>query len=260
MSNTSSRNLMICALGGNGLLDLDSRIYIEDIQEDVTIDQETAKRALYGIHPLTNPMHQSISITVTFMVKERDRAARMAVIQKVRGWAGNGWFTTNIRPTQRIYVYCTKPPKFETFDWTARMDIRFTAYGEAYWQDITPVTVSSTSAAASATKTITPAGTENCFLEAEITPSGGSLTTVNIAVGSQHLKLEGLSVASGATLSIYYDEHHLLHIESGNTHLLNKRTGDSADDIILSAGAANSVSLTFNRACSYTLKARGLWK
>ena len=254
------RDLLTCALGGVGLLDLDDRIYIEDIRDDIAIDHETAKRPSYGLYPLNDPNHQSITVTVTFMVKERDRVARAAVIQKVRGWADKGWLTTNLHPDQQLYVFCTQPPPSESLKWNAKMDIKFTAYGEAYWQEIVPLSASSSSAASSATRAITPRGTQDCFLEAQIAPSSGTLTSVTITVGTQQFKLTGLSVTSAAPLLIYYDELHNLHIESGGTSLLSKRSGDSSDDIILTAGQPNTVTMTFSRACNYTIKARGLWK
>ena len=254
------RTDITCALNGPGLADLDSRIYVEDISEEVNIDQETIQRAHYGLFPLNNPGRGSIKIKVKFMIKERNRTERMTVIQKVRGWATQGWFTMNTRPGQQLYVFCTKPPAFETFDLTARMEIEFTAYGEAFWQDITPVQVKVTSAVSSATASITPNGTQECFLEAEIAPSSGTLTSVTITVGTQTLALSGLSVTKTTPLKIYYDELHLLHIVSGSTSLLNKRSAASSDDILLVPNQSNSVGLTFSRACTYTIKARGLWK
>ena len=149
---------------------------------------------------------------------------------------------------------------YETFDLTARMEIEFAAYGEAFWQDITPVQVSVTSAVSSASASITPSGNQETFLEAEIAPSSGTLTSVTITVGTQTIALSGLSVTNTAPLKIYYDELHLLHIESGSTSLLSKRSAASADDIRLIPGQSNAVSLTFSRACTYTIKARGLWR
>jgi len=254
------RTDITCTLNGHGLAVLDSSIYIEDISEEVTVEQETIQRAPYGMFPLNNPGRSSVKIKVKFMIKEKDRTDRMTVIQKVRGWATNGWFTMNTRPDQRLYVFCTKPPALETFDWKARMEMEFSAYGEAFWQDVTPVTVVSDSAASSATVSITPTGTQDTFLEAEIAPSSGTLTSVSITSGGRTIALSGLSVTSSAPLEIYYDELHILHIESGGTSLLSKRSAASADDIILKAGRSNSVSLTFGRACNYTIKARGLWK
>lgn len=254
------RTDITCALNGPGLADLDSRIYVEDITEDVSNDMETMQRAPYGLFPMNSPGRGSITIKVKFMIKERNRTERMTVFQKVRGWATQGWFTMNTRPGQQLYVFCTKPPSFETFDLTARMEIEFSAYGEAFWQDITPVQVKVTSAVSSASASITPSGTQDCFLEAEIAPSSGTLTSVTITVGSQTLALSGLSVTKTAPLKIYYDELHILHIESGSSSLLSKRSAESADDIILVHGQSNTVSLTFSRACTYTIKARGLWK
>ena len=250
-----------CALNGIGLADLDSRIYVEDVKEKVNISADTTKRSGYGLFPMNNPGRDSMTITVTFMLKERTRTSRAVLLQTVRGWCGDGWFTKNTRPTQRIYVFCTKEPEIDTFDVKTRYQIEFTAYGEAFWQYITPVTVKKTSAVSSATESITPTGTQKAFLEAEIAPSSGTLTSVTITVGTQVLALSGLSVTKTAPLKIFYDELHILHIESGGgSSLMSCRSAASVDDIVLVPGQANSISLAFSRACTYTLTARGLWK
>lgn len=253
------REDITCALGGVNLHGLDSRIYVEDIKETVNDKMETATRAGYGTFPLTEPERDSLVITVTCFVKEKSRAAREAVYQKIRGWATKGWFTKSTLPGQRIYVYCTKPPDTETFE-NARLEIEFTAYGEAYWQDATPVEVASSSAVTSASVVIHPNGTKDCFLEAEIKPSGGTLTDVSISVGSQLIELAGLSTASGTILLISYNALHVLQIKSGSTSVLKRRTPASSDEIILEAGADNTVELAFNTACTYKIKARSLWR
>ena len=108
------RTDITCTLNGAGLTDLDSRIYIEDITEEVTVSQETIQRAHYGMFPMNNPGRESIAVKVKFMIKEKDRTNRMSVIQAIRGWAREGWFTMNTRPGQQLYVFCTKPPAIET--------------------------------------------------------------------------------------------------------------------------------------------------
>lgn len=249
-----------CALDGIGVQDLDDRIYVEDVQEDTAIDQKTADRAGYGLFPLNEGGHQSKTITVKVMIKERNRAARMQVARLIQGWATKGWLTSNMFPGLRIYVFCNKMPQVSAFEVSDRLEMKFIAYGEAYWQEITPLTINQTSAVSSNTHSITPRGTQKCFLEAQIAPSSGTLTSVTITVDSQSLALSGLSVTASAPLKIFYDELHILHIESGNTSLLSKRSAASADDIILTPGVANTVSMTFSRACNYTLYARGLFK
>lgn len=254
------RTDIACVLNGIGIDELDNRIYVEDIREEVTDKQETMQRALYGLFPIGPPRRESVTIKIQFMIKEKDRAERMTVIQRVRGWAVQGWFSMNTRPGQRIYVFCTKATGFETFDWKARMELELTAYGEAFWQDATPVSVSSASAVSTATVSITPSGTQDTFLEAQIAPSSGTLTSVSITAGGRVLALSGLSVTKQTPLMIFYDEGHILHIESGGVSQLSRRSQESADDLILTAGQSNEVSMTFGRACTYTIKARGLWK
>lgn len=253
------RREFACALNGVELNDVDERIYIEDIREETTYTNETAKRAGYGIFPLSAPEPDSMQIRVTLHIKAKDLTERMSVLQEILGWATQGWFTRSQRPFQRIYVYCTKPPTV-TSERSTRFEITFTAMGEACWQDTAPVTVSVTTAAASGTKTITPLGTRDCFLEAEITPSSGTLTSVSLTVGTQFITLDGLSVAGGTTLKLYYDELHLLRMEAGGVSVADKRTAASSDHIRLKPRTAQSVAVAFSRACTYKLIARGLWR
>lgn len=254
------RTDITCALNGIGLDELDSRIYVEDIKESTKVAQDTMQRAYGGLFPLNEPGRESTVITVQFMMKIRDRAERSEVIQRIRGWAAQGWFTMNTRPGQRIWVYCTKEAEYGAFDRSARCEIEFTAYGEACWQNITPVSVSGTAAVGTTTAEITPDGTRKAYLEAEITPPSGTLTAVSVSIGGKSITLNGLSVTNAAPLVIRYDELQILHIESGGVSQLSKRSAASADDLMLEAGQKNTVTLTVDRACAYAIRARGLWK
>lgn len=254
------RTDITCALGGVSLHELDSRIFVENIKETPNTGIETAKRSGYGTFPMAEPERISLVITVTVYVKERDRTARQAVIDAIKGWCGQGWFTKSTKPGKRIYVFCTKMPEEEAFDVSSRMEIEFTAYGEAYWQNTNPSFVVPYDAVSSGNATLKTSGTQDCFLEATITPSGGTLTSVSISVGNQRLELTGLSVANETQLRIYYDEMHILRIVNGSTSLISKKTADSSDDILLPPNASSTISFTFNTNCYYQFMARGLWK
>ena len=254
------RTEITCSLNDIGVQDLNDRIYVEDIKEEPKVSMETANRAGFGLFPMTKPYREELTIKVTLYVKDRNRLRRQDIFDKIMGWCGEGWFRRNTRPEQRIYVFCTKYPTLETFSLSSRLEIEFSAYGFPYWQDINPVRVSSSSAAQNATATIRPNGTKDTFLEAEITPGSGTLTSVTITKGTQSITLSGLAATPQAPLQIYYDDLHLLHIEIGGVSQLSKRTAASVDDIILKAGVDNEISLAFSTACSYTVKARGLWK
>lgn len=255
------RELITCALNNAGLFELDDRIYVENITEEINVDHEAANRADYGMIPLNVARHKSIVLTVKLMIKERIRHERDSVIRKIQGWAKQGWLTTNMRPGKRLYVFCTKYPKVEAFKTTERLEVQFTAYGEAYWQDTVPLSFQSESASSSATVEVNPECTHECFFEAIITNKDSTdLTSVTIAIGSKSLQLTGLTIGADETVSIYYDDLHLLHIESDGTSLLSKRTASSADDLILEPDSTNTITLTFDVSCDYTVNIRRLWE
>ncbi len=256
----SGKYSMNCALNGVDILGLDFKLYVEDIIETPEIAVETAKRPDYGLFLVNNTGHDSLKITVKFMIKARRKDERMDIIRKVYAWATNGYLTVSYRPGLRVYVHCTKLPKAETFDWTNRMEIEFTAYNEAYWEDVEPVT-ETLEAATTASATIKPNGTRKCYLEADITnTSESSLTSVVLATANEAITLSGISVDAGDTVTIGYDLNHFLCIEADSVSLLQYRTYNSADDIMLTAGVDNTVTCTTNVECTTVFKARGLYR
>lgn len=254
---TSNRQIMACTLNGADFSGIDEKLYIEDIQEVTTLSVETDKRPGHGRTLLNAPAHDTIQIKLRFMVKERDREARMSIISAIQAWAVAGWLTVSYRSMQRIFVYPTEFPPVTAWQWTNRLEITFTAFGEAYWQDIAPVTASGTGA--SGTASLTPLGTDTCYLEAEITPSA-ALTSAVLTVNGRTITLSGISVASGKTLTIHYDTDHRLCIDADGVSLLAYRTGDSADDLLLIPKQANEITFTFSASCAYEFQARGIWR
>ena len=251
---------MTCALGGVSFLGLDEKLYLEEIEEAPNIVVETGKRPYYGQILLNTPGVDTLTVTLTFMVKKCDRQERQDVIDKVSGWATEGYLTVGHRPGKRLYVVCTQRPKTKTFSWTERMTIIFTAYSESCWEEVTPTTLTLTGTSAS-TSTFKPNGTRPCFLEAEITNAGSAaLTSLTLTANGKSIALSGISVAVGSKVTIAYDERHLLSIKSGSTSLLAYRTAASQDDLLLNPGVNNSVSIVTNVTCGTVLKARGMWR
>ena len=253
------RTLMTCALGGTGLYDLDDRIYINDIQESPVVSVETADRPYYGQYLVGVTAKNTLTVTVRFMIKEQDRAARMAVIQKICGWATRGYLESNIHPNQRLYVVCTQLPEVKTYAWHEEMAVVFTAYGEACWEEITPVSYTVASATNAASTTFKPGGTRPCFLEAEITNNANSaLTSVVLTANGESITISGISVAKNQKVILTYDEWHRMVITANGVSVMDKRTG--ADDLMLNAGVSNSVSCVTNVACKTIFYARGLYR
>ena len=88
------RETFRAALDGAQLDELDSRIYIEDISENIKLAVETMKRARNGQWLVSAPDHDELEVKITLMIKARQPEERMDVIEKIMGWATSGLTTT----------------------------------------------------------------------------------------------------------------------------------------------------------------------
>lgn len=252
------REMLACALNGQEFLALDPRLYIQDIEEQARTRVETAALAGGGQRALGGCRREGLTVTLRFMVKERDRAARQRVIDRVNAWAGEGWLTCSTRPEQRLYVLCTQPAGSAARKWSEDLQVVFAAYDRACWQERYPVSVTMSGQAGEAE--LRPMGSQPCCLEAEITNvSGGTVNRALLAAQGQKVEFAGLSLAAGKKLSISYDAHHLLCAAVDGEGRLACRTADSDDDVRLTPGQSNAVRFEADGACDVTLYARGEW-
>lgn len=245
-----------CALNGEGLHAVDPRIYIQDIKEQVRMTVSTAVRPVFGGTLMNTPERESLAVTVRFMVKESDLQDRQLVIQRVNGWAKEGWLTISTRPDQRLYVVCTQPAGHETFKWHADMELTFTAYDGACWQDIYPASCNGNGK--SLNLVLATRGTRQCYLEAKIAnTSANTVNSLSLSANGKTIAFAGLNLPSGKTLELRYDERRMLGAFIDNTGKLSCRTAASADDIVLRPTWGNGVVFTADQACGVTLYARG---
>lgn len=254
-----NKYMMRCALNGVDLYTLSDRIYIQDIEEKPEVKINTIARPYYGLSASGSMAHDSMTVKITFMIKEKNRVFRAAILQKICAWATKGYLTTSTRLNQRAYVWCTELPEMRTFVWHEDMTITFTAYGEGCWEDTEPITHTISGETLAELETFNVRGTLPCFLEADITnTSGETLTAITLSANGQSIVLSGLSIANETRVEIRYDEQHYLCISSGDTSLLDHRTG--ADDLILYPGPNNQISCATDVECSTTFKARGMYR
>ena len=253
-------------LNNQGLHDLDERIIITDVQESAPrMRTVTAANAHYDGQRVTRRTRQSLSLTVSFLIREYDTARRKHLCSTVCAWANTGgWLTISDRPGQRLRVCCeTLPAVSSSLRWTEPLTITFTAWEMPFWQDESPVrTFLSVSAGKAASAVIRPHGDAPCtFLEGSFTNTGtANVSSLTIAAGSSvfHLNDPAL-IPPGATLTIGYDDNLLLYIRTGDASMLHARSADSSDDLTLTPGRPCAVSITGSQNLSVTLQARGLY-
>lgn len=244
-----------CALDGKAFLGLDPRLYIEDLEESVKVAAETAA-GLDGTALLGEPVRESLTVTLTFLVKERDPGRRSEILSRVNGWAQKGWLTMSSRPWQRLYVVCVHPAEGRAKPWHSTAQLVWTAFERPYWTDEEPVRAVVTGASAMAR--MLPRGTRRCPLEAEIeNESGGTVNSLTLAANGRTVAFSGLNLGAGETLRLYYDKRGLLHAETDQGGKLDCRTAESDDGIWLEPGRMNTVQVNAEGVCRTLLYARG---
>ncbi|MGN0970885.1 MAG: hypothetical protein ACI4OY_02945 [Aristaeellaceae bacterium] len=240
---------------------VDPAIYVTDVQETpASYDTTTLQRAKGDGLRVLRRLRESLQVRVTFMVRETDVGRRRDIVQRVSAWAmGGKYLAIGDRLGQRLRVMCeTLPGITSALKWTQELTMVFTAYAMPYWEAETPIRASFTGTWG--TSVIRNTGTAPCFLEAEISnTSGETLTGVAMEADGHAMGFSGLSLGAGKTLKLFYDDNWLLRAEVDGASVLNRRTSDSADDLMLPPGKATTVTISAEKAVSVTLKARGLW-
>lgn len=221
-------------LNDQALADVDPDIYINDISykaisKEYNKSRPAGRDGVYSAQPYI----ESNSVTVSFTVRRYSTRIRQEVVQNVARWCSEGgWLKTSDRPSQKLYVRCTKLPTIgSVMRWLDAITVEFTAYDHPYWVDEYPLDVDISSGDETS---FWLNGVEHAPIEATIT-ANEALTAFSIYVGNTTIALSGLNIAQGGTVEISYtDEHHILEIKSGTTSLLDKRTGN--DDLIAIPG------------------------
>lgn len=249
-------------LNGIGLQDIDPAIIVLDVSyQSPQIDTQTAEHARYNGARVLRQKFGSTSVNIQFEVHEYSPSIRQSIVDRVTAWAmSGGVLTTDDRPGRRLTVICTNPPTVSSVErWTGRITVSLSAIDNPFWQDNEP-TLLIMSGTNEEGNLYAPGAAADPFVEVEVKPSG-TLTSATLTAGDTSIILSGLSIPSGKTLSLYYDERQTLHIERLDTgaSMLNKRTAASDDDLMIPYNKFSRCSFTTNVQSTVTFKVRGLY-
>ena len=240
------------------LRSVDDSIYIDDIAYQSASQDHIANRLVgrNGAYSYGAYIKES-KVTVSFMLRQYQTENRQSVMQSIIGWCVNGgWLKTSDRPNQRMYVVCTKLPSVTSVkQWLGNLTIEFTAYDYPFWMDEQPERVVLTQGN---TASVFVSGVYKTDVEAVITP-GATMEGFTITCAGTSIELSDINIPQGQDVRISYtDDHHILKIESNGVSLLDKRTADSDDDLVLSPGM-NSVEFDCESSATCTLLIRGVY-
>lgn len=237
---------------------IDDSIYVADVSySSLSYNRTTTKLGNRSGSYSGNEYFPENKVTVSFSVRQYDTSTRQNVIQAINAWCRNGgWLKVSDRPDMRMYVRCSKPAVVSSIlRWTDYLTVELTAYDYPFWTDEVPVT--EIMEAGHEYEIYVP-GVYKTDVEAVIV-SSSALTNVTIECGDTAIELDGINVPAEQPITISYtDDHHILQIESGGDSLLDKRTPDSYDNLVMEPGK-NVVAFSANASAVCTLLIKGVY-
>ncbi len=243
-----------CALNGAQLHDVDERIHITDVKEPAPrLRITTAAVPVDGLR-LLRSARESVTVQVTFLIREYDVVQRRTVLQNVCAWAARGGvLTTGDRPGQQLHVRCTGLPQYGAMAWLDEMILTFTAYDVPFWEQTEAVKVTASDSA----ELLLPGTAEHCPVNCTVQNAGDApLTQLHLQSGDTALQLEGLQIEPGAEVTAAVEDGHL-RIHSGGESLLHCRTAESSDLLLGRCGESCAVSVSGDQPVLATFWARG---
>lgn len=252
-------------MNGQGLQDVDGSIYILDVEEsEPSVNISTAENAKSdGMHIL-NTARESLQIAITAEVHEYSIERRAKVIERMQAWAQDGALRVNYRPGQRLECVCTSLPSVgSALRWTSPVSMAFTAFVVPYWlsedlqwaQITTPTTYAETALRPTGTAKETP-----LWFTAR-NESGETLNTMTIACPDTNTKflLGNLGIPPGGTVEAGYTNLGYLYIKGNGASVMNRRTADSTDDVLLKQQYGNTIVAAADAPATFSFSARGRW-
>jgi len=251
------------ALNDVYLDEVDESIILQSIEESAPNMTRNAMNIGGGIGMIaTDFSRRYLDISVEFAINTiDDMELRASVISKVNEWAKNGGtLTVNYRPKQRLNVVCTTlPGTGYVREWTNTYSVVLRALIVPYWEQNEENLMRITSSNGQVRFSLD--GTETAPLYFTGTNrSSQTLNSMKLKLGNQVMRFTGLGLATGDRIVV--DEvngvQRIRKIAANNTEsdLMSRRTAESVDDILLNPGE-NTIELTTDRQCEFTLRARG---
>lgn len=250
-------------LNGKSLMDISQAIQIVDVTESEP--KETVKSASFGLADGTRLLgvkRESMAVRVDFMIRDQDMMRRTHSYDRILQWArGCGYLSISDRPEQRLFVERAELPTMGSVKkWTSVLSATFTAYAKPFWESAFSTAASVTTASTVGSALLfAPGNAENCLMEAEITAAGGTVNRLTITTDDSKMSFTGLNLIKGETLRITYTDKGFLEMKIGEKSVMDKRTGESSDELTLTPGKNETVRFEADKACTAVFRTRGRW-
>ena len=249
-------------MDGTALSSIDDKILVLDIKyTPATVQRKTERLANRPGARAYGKTIGSAQAVITFEIHEYDTVKRQEICDKITAWANGMYLRTSDKAWKRMRCVCDKYPSVQSKKWTEPVTMTFSAYNPPFWQDMNPVvlTLGGTSGATSGSGSVfVPGNAEDSLVSVTVTAKAG-ISSLSLTANGNTFSFSGLSLSSGDTVTIGYDDDLMLSIKKGNTSIMGKRAASSADDLKVNCGKSNAFSFTADGAAVVTFSARGWW-
>lgn len=233
----------------NGVLlsSLDERIIVTDVREGAPRTRiSTAEKPVNAGSFLVRSKRQSLSVTIAFVLWERDVAQRKKLLDMVKSWAIDGKSNVSLgvndRPGQYLNARVFDPPVIPSaLKWLDEILLTFEAYEFPFWRQTEPVTVTTTGSEV----TMDIPGNGEALVDVSITNKGSApFTFFYIYAADRYISFDALDFPQGSVLNITHDQYGYLHAEIGGVSVLPLLYETSDDDLTVWCGRETSFSIS----------------
>lgn len=206
--------------------------------------------------------HTTARVTVYAKIRELyDMPSKMEVVNAINKWAARGG---SLRTSYRkdgdeeltLNVKLAKPASVgDIRDWSQEVALEFISDGWPYWQRQTYISAQRLNSGQGG-RTMRR-GNAPALYDVTI-QANAPITSLSASVAGAAVKLEGLSIPSGATIEITHNASGVMAITSGGESLFPHLTDDSADCLI-SDSDITSTAFTASASATATFKTKGGW-
>ena len=250
-------------MDGQGLQDIDPAVLVLDVTESAPeTDLRTAAPAAGAGMRVAALRRMSLTVTVTFLLRERSPVRRAAVMEKIAAWASGKCLTVSYRPEQQLRCRCTAlPAAGSALKWHAALTVAFTAFACPFWEARQASAAWITPAAAEGAAVLMPAGCAPACAEVlVINQSGQTVNNLRLDCGDTFFAFTGLGLADGERLLVTHDDLGRLQLTVlGETSrsVMARRAARSHDELIALPRCANRVAVTADAPVTAKFTARG---
>ncbi len=230
--------MLDATMNGASLCAIDSRITVTDIAEQAHERIAVVQRPILMRYPLRRE-REKLTVTLKFLIREPNAAARRELIGRVLAWAeAGGALGVSTRPSLALAVICEHHPDLSALRHMDELPITFATTQTPYWEDAAFRRYNSGD--------VVPGNIDCCVADIALTNIGNDvITTATFTAGGTTMTFEGLSLSTGERLRVRMDNG-LPVITASGASAMDKRTPESDDLLLLPCGKASTWSAVSN--------------